>query len=215
MWINFLIIFAIVFEGKCTDVLNITVYYESECPYSKNFFQTQLKPSYNLLKDLVHMTYVPYGKASFTKSGTKIYFTCQHGQRECEGNMWELCAFKLIGNDQSRQTFFVICDMSFHRSRELCTLAAGLRLENVRSCILNEGIALMLEADRKTKPVLAISRRLPTIVYNDKYEMYDDISAKLYFYKYTRLKYSEWFPAPSYRHYFRKCPVIRYKQKSV
>jgi len=41
----------------------------------------------------------PYGNANEKQSGGQWIFTCQHGNDECIGNMYEACAMEHYGND--------------------------------------------------------------------------------------------------------------------
>lgn len=41
--------------------LNISIYYESKCNFSRQFIQEKLKPIYNKIKSDVNIKYVPFG----------------------------------------------------------------------------------------------------------------------------------------------------------
>jgi len=48
----------------------------------------------------------PYGNAKERKDGDKWVFTCQHGEKECYGNLLQTCALnKLPGNPY----LFIVC----------------------------------------------------------------------------------------------------------
>lgn len=50
----------------------------------------------------------PYGNAKRVQNGSEWIFTCQHGPRECEGNVIEACALKKY--DLASQALpFIIC----------------------------------------------------------------------------------------------------------
>ncbi|CAG9810709.1 unnamed protein product [Chironomus riparius] len=169
--------------------LKVTIYYESECRFSKEFIQSQLKPNYYNFKDYVNFVYVPFGKSSHTDTPDgKANFTCQHGPLECYGNVWELCALDMIGPDQDRQTAFVICDMNPDRVREQCTIDAGLKVPEVQYCVESRGYTLELLAEQVTAPILAQSGKVPTIVYNDIFNMTEYGAAFADFQGFTKFK---------------------------
>ncbi|XP_070505869.1 GILT-like protein 1 [Chironomus tepperi] len=172
--------------------LKATIYYESECKYSKQFIQEQIAPSYESLKDLVDFVYVPFGKSSHTKNDDgSLNFTCQHGPLECYGNVWELCALDMIGPNQDVQTQFVICDMNITNAREQCTLDAGLSVLDVKDCVDTRGTSLELKAELVTAPIIEQSGKVPTVVYNDIYNTTEYYGAVVDFAGYTNFKLSE------------------------
>lgn len=48
-------------------IVNVDVYYESLCGDSMRFITSQLVPSYPDLKQHLHVTFIPYGKATVSK----------------------------------------------------------------------------------------------------------------------------------------------------
>lgn len=47
-----------------TNRLNVDVYYESLCPDSIRWIKQQLLPQYDILKDYISVSFIPYGKAT-------------------------------------------------------------------------------------------------------------------------------------------------------
>jgi len=76
------------------DKVNFTLYYESLCPYCRQFIVAQISKAYQTILDIVNITIVPYGNAKETyQPATQLYkFTCQHGPDECLGNLIHTCA---------------------------------------------------------------------------------------------------------------------------
>lgn len=101
----------------------VTVFYETLCPDSKNFFVKQLTSTYKKLPHLVDVSYVPYGKAKtiVNKDGS-LDFECQHGPIECEGNIVHSCTVEVV-TDPTTRLNLVACMItdnmlpkdSFHR----------------------------------------------------------------------------------------------------
>ena len=95
--------------------LNIGVYYESLCPDSRNFINSQISKVFKKYQQFTNITLVPYGKANvflipwffiynslnlgitlkFTwdESKKEWYFQCQHGPNECYGNKLHVCIY--------------------------------------------------------------------------------------------------------------------------
>ena len=96
------IIFAIIFlvnnmvSTEETEVA-IKIYYESLCPYSRQYVIDQLYPTYNseLGKYLnielfpIALHYTPDGSGGWN-------FECQHGNNECVGNQYQVCLIDQI-----------------------------------------------------------------------------------------------------------------------
>ncbi len=76
---------------EVTSPVQVNLYYESECPYSREFVLDQLVPTDAKLKKtgIMSLSMFPYGNAHYVVDNkTKdITFTCQHGVEECKGNM--------------------------------------------------------------------------------------------------------------------------------
>ena len=71
------------------DKVVIDFYYESLCPYCQQFLEGGVKTALNT-KDIWKISDFflhPYGNAKSVQNGSSWSFTCQHGARECEGNM--------------------------------------------------------------------------------------------------------------------------------
>jgi interferon gamma-inducible protein 30 len=69
--------------------VNFTLYYETLCPYCRQFIVGQVSKAYQTILDIVNITLVPYGNAHETyQPATQRYqFVCQHGADECLGNL--------------------------------------------------------------------------------------------------------------------------------
>ncbi|XP_040572852.1 gamma-interferon-inducible lysosomal thiol reductase [Lepeophtheirus salmonis] len=78
--------------------LQLSVYYETMCPYCRRHILEDLHPTYTQLSDILDVQLVPYGnaKSSSRPDGTGYTFSCQHGPTECLGNMVHACAIKYV-----------------------------------------------------------------------------------------------------------------------
>merc|ERR1712215_291846 len=85
------------------------VYYESLCPYSRQFITEEVWPAYNALAEYFDVFFIAYGNAKTTgdlESGFSI--KCQHGERECEGNVVQACTVK-YQPDMWTQVYLLNC----------------------------------------------------------------------------------------------------------
>lgn len=101
--------------------IKVDVYYETLCPDSIQFLLRQLVPNYDRIKDKADLRLYPFGKAQvncflsiiftfptfcfvlnqFFESGNSYEFYCQHGPKECRGNMIHCCVLHQNGYDVS------------------------------------------------------------------------------------------------------------------
>jgi len=58
---------------------------------------------------IMNVSIVPYGNAHMSQSGGVWKFTCQHGQRECDGNQIMTCGIGLQSFDFSKYFPFIAC----------------------------------------------------------------------------------------------------------
>jgi hypothetical protein len=97
------------FVPRDSPRVNVSVFVESLCVDSKDFFERQLMPAYEKLgDDVMNINVVSFGNAFFntTVDGGEVLH-CQHGRAECDANAYELCATDIFG--QSRSVAFLAC----------------------------------------------------------------------------------------------------------
>merc|ERR1712130_976885 len=76
--------------------LKMDLYYESLCPDSTRFISNQIPEMWAALSQEVSINFVPYGFASTTEDEDgELHFECQHGDRECAGNIVQACSLYL------------------------------------------------------------------------------------------------------------------------
>jgi hypothetical protein len=73
-------------NSKSIDLL---INYESLCPDSESFIVNQLAKAVSIFRDNLNLQLIPFGKASYKfNPKSRLYeFTCQHGPKECFGNI--------------------------------------------------------------------------------------------------------------------------------
>ncbi|XP_071097762.1 gamma-interferon-inducible lysosomal thiol reductase-like [Haliotis cracherodii] len=90
--------------------VDLVLYYESLCPFCKQFITDQLFPTFSKLgTDVLNITVLPFGNAEEYQEGNKWVFTCQHGKGECEGNLMATCALKTTSFNSTAYLPFINC----------------------------------------------------------------------------------------------------------
>ncbi|XP_032691603.1 GILT-like protein 1 [Odontomachus brunneus] len=166
------------------NIVNVDIYYESLCGDSKRFITTQLAPSYRQLKDYIHVTLIPYGKATHTReSATSPWqFQCQHGPSECRGNKAQSCAIDAIKSSETAEkqeqlmVNVVNCAMSSRNPSTAvpqCAQNSGVSEETktaIDSCIESSlGDDLLAANGDKTAALNPPLAFVPTIIINGVY----------------------------------------------
>merc|ERR1712215_175420 len=93
------------------EALRIDVIYESLCPDSTRFISHQIPPMYEAIGNQVTVNFRPYGFAETTEVDGEYQFECQHGERECYGNIVQSCTIA-HSPDQDTTVNLVTCMMS-------------------------------------------------------------------------------------------------------
>nr|CAD7268837.1 unnamed protein product [Timema shepardi] len=100
------------------EKVQVTVFYESHCPYSVEFITQKLYPAYKALTSAnMDVDLVPYGFTKYSVDDDGHYqFSCQHGPSECYGNRVQACALAELSDNLDLQVEFVNCAMSSSNS---------------------------------------------------------------------------------------------------
>lgn len=72
--------------------VDVTIHYEFICPHSRALIIEQAIPAWRKLSSIMNLELIPYGNTKVTiKDNSTVppifEFICQHGKRECEGNL--------------------------------------------------------------------------------------------------------------------------------
>jgi len=102
-----LTIFALL-SWVLADPVQLQLYFEAECPFCQNFIVGSLQEAWSHGADfqkVCNFTLYPYGNAK-EKTGDDGSYTyqCQHGERECQGNLVEAC---VVGLSDNNATFYM------------------------------------------------------------------------------------------------------------
>lgn len=156
---------------EASDKLQVGIYIESMCGYSKQFITSNFRQAYDSIKDDTEITFYTHGKSSsFIDDEGNIVFTCQHGAQECFLNRVQTCALQRIGRNQDLQVAFIICAMGDRNTYEQCVEEAGLDQQDIEDCATGpSGIPLQLEMEKASAAVIGNSTHVPTITFDGKY----------------------------------------------
>ncbi|KAJ8684260.1 hypothetical protein QAD02_020052 [Eretmocerus hayati] len=160
----------VVDETNVHQVL-ITVYYEALCPDSKSFIKTELIPTYNKLEDAVRIQLIPYGKAETIIQDDNYLFKCQHGEPECEANIFHACSINKIKSTK-KQLDVVACMMKRSQSAQSMFNSCAKNFDEYND-ILNcsqskEGRELLAHYGKLTQDLDPKASIIPTITLDDE-----------------------------------------------
>jgi len=114
------------------------VVYESLCPYSRQFIREQVHPAYTSLSEFFDVEFVAYGGASTHGNAEDGYtFECQHGPRECAGNIVQGCTVHHVA-DMMTQVELLNCMSAASKPEEAgeeCFAQFGADWAPVQACI--------------------------------------------------------------------------------
>lgn len=167
----------------------VTIYYESLCPDSAKFITEQVYPAVKSdLRDHTEITWVPFGKSSYSTQGSDVLFNCHHGPNECYGNKVHACAIEHI-QANSYQTEFTRESLTLDFIN--CMMKAGSNFpdnvypgarcardnhistwENIQQCANStEGSQLLMKHGQTTMAFQNPLISVPTVVFKQQYDL--------------------------------------------
>lgn len=172
------VILSILPLHSADETLNIDIYYESLCRFSKAFIVEQVTDAYKYYNETTKPTavfyhFIPFGKSQVPDEG-ETDFMCQHGSLECSRNMFQSCALNEAAQNQRAQIDFVVCAMQVgvddDDGYKNCALDHKISMTSIQDCIDgNMGMELQLQAEKETSPFILITNAVPTVVFGKIY----------------------------------------------
>ena len=169
-------------EEACHDYLqpqakampvNVTLYYESLCPFCRQFISEQLYPTWKTFQStgIMFVDIIPYGNAEEVEISTGYYnYTCQHGPSECTGNLIENCILKYQKYVTDAYLPIVYCMESANdpiAAAEKCVTQGMMDWKTIDTCSDGkEGNGLMHEAAMITGKLDPPHKYVPWITIN-------------------------------------------------
>ncbi|XWS67282.1 hypothetical protein CRYUN_Cryun05aG0274300 [Craigia yunnanensis] len=167
--------------------VNLSLYYESLCPYCRSFILSQLVKVFNTdLLNIINLRLVPWGNAQVVKPNKTI--TCQHGEDECYLNTIHACAIN-IWPDLRKHFNFIYCieNQGLHIKEgqqsagadavwKACSARLGMDQKLIKNCYdSGYGRKLLLQYATETNDLHPKHLYVPWVTVNnqplyDKYE---------------------------------------------
>lgn len=121
------------------DRVLIELYEESLCPDCLSFLLSSFKKAINTadIYKIADIRIYPYGNARWAKNGSTYSFTCQHGVKECQGNIIEVCALQLYDHEQYGNKFILCFESNttdWTASGQKCATQLGMDWSKIAAC---------------------------------------------------------------------------------
>ncbi|KAI3788009.1 hypothetical protein L2E82_00595 [Cichorium intybus] len=169
---------------KEVEKVQVTVYYESLCPYCENFIVNYLIDVFTEGIDAIaDVKLFPYGNAKVNSNGN---ITCQHGEQECVFNTIEACAINAWPDVHDHFPFIFCVERYLYHDKsdqwESCFEELSLDPKPVKDCYTSGyGNQLELQYAVETNSLQPPKKYVPWVVVDGK-PLYDD-----YIYIITRI----------------------------
>ncbi|XP_073289222.1 gamma-interferon-responsive lysosomal thiol protein-like isoform X1 [Primulina huaijiensis] len=123
------------------DKVNLSVYYESLCPFCANFIVNHLVKVFQTdLISIVNLRLVPWGNTQISPNNSWI---CQHGADECQLDVVEACAINKWPTVETHFKFIYCVEtlhlMNRHTDWQSCFGSTGLDPKPLENCY-NSGL---------------------------------------------------------------------------
>lgn len=160
------------FPAAQAPKVNISLYYESLCPYSMAFIMGQASKAYNKVGSIMNLEMIPFGNAVIKTDGGVTSFKCQHGPMECEANLVETCAISILPPTEVFPFIFCVTK-EFYRmpfpfyAYKACAKSMKLNIKPIMECAVSErGMILEKVMANKTNSLKPPKTYVPWIVVN-------------------------------------------------
>lgn len=160
--------------------VELALYFESLCPDCQLFIRQQLYPTYLKVGEIFNLTLVPYGNAEERRQGDTWVFECQHGPKECEGNLIETCAIAILNNISASFPFIHCFEINSENEEpqnaepaaigEKCAKSLGIDYEPIGACATGpKGNELEHQMALKTNALEPQHEYVPWVTLNGKH----------------------------------------------
>lgn len=136
-----------------TIKVKLDVYMESLCPDTTAFIEEQLWPVWQEMGDFIDLHIIPFGKADWHDAmGGDFTFTCQHGQRECDGNQLMCCGIERLREPRRYLPYIRCLQGKDVEDTAECNRAARLSQRQMLTCAKGrQGRVLHHQMGQETK----------------------------------------------------------------
>lgn len=161
--------------------VEVSVVYESHCPFSRRFMYEQLYPTYKKMKKFMNLTILPFGKAHIDNvTAEDPHITCQHGTNECIGNMMETCVLH-VANETMTAVQILACmstDSQPHLAGPKCVKGTSVKWSMVNDCVTKHGTHYIVEVAKQTWSIQSYVARVPLVVVDGMMDNYVEYYAQ-------------------------------------
>jgi len=155
----------------------VELYYESFCPGCRAFITTMLYPTFDKLRDagIMKVGIYPYGNAHQTKNADGSWtFDCQHGEKECLGNILEVCIMQQLNWDSDMYLPVISCmegsDDPVSSAKGCVRDLSSVSYDAVKTCAAGkEGNKLEHSMGVKTESLDPPHKYVPWVVVNGEH----------------------------------------------
>lgn len=169
-----------------TKKVEVTVVYESHCPFSRRFMYGQLLPTFEKMSPFMNLTILPFGKAHVDNVSAPVpHFTCQHGSNECMGNMIETCVVHVVKKQMTVVKILACMSESYqpHLAGQRCVEGTGVKWSEIQECVTKKGTRYLLETGLATWKIQSYVARVPLVVVDGEMDNYVEYYAQKDFMK--------------------------------
>lgn len=118
--------------------VEVKFYYETMCPDCYRWLGNVFGPAHEdaEFSKIIDTKFFPFGNGKII-SENPPKFTCQHGEKECYGNMVHSCAVSIA--DQPKHTEFILCMEKFKGNSSdaliiKCASQSGIPIDDLTEC---------------------------------------------------------------------------------
>jgi len=162
---------------------SMTIYYETLCPDSLRFIALQVSKAYSQFTRDLHVTFKPFGIASFSDEAGSWVFDCQHGPQECYGNMMHACLTNMVSEEEGL-TPLIICVITYGSTDILAvdtclssSTTSDVTSLQVEECMMNEGATLLHDIGVETKDLDPPLYGVPWTLFNGEFNEEDFLNS--------------------------------------
>ena len=134
----------------------ITIYTESLCPDCKDFFINSFAFALNTTFDFKNVMIIPFGDAELNKDKNGFEFVCQHGYKECYGNMIHSCTIDII-KERKKALEYIVCyereifiNDDFNKTVNICVKDKKEADDIIKCASSEKGLKLMRKMNKLT-----------------------------------------------------------------
>ncbi|KAL1469112.1 hypothetical protein MTO96_004838 [Rhipicephalus appendiculatus] len=142
--------------------VSVQLVYECHCPRSRRFIVSQLLPVYELLREYMHLTLLPFGRARIENVRLSSALA---EKTKCHGSMVQTCVMRHV-EETLTAVRIIACMSRYPDPRHVgrrCVEKHGLEWHLVDQCVTEEGKLLMLDMGKQTWSITSSVNSVPLI----------------------------------------------------